>query len=126
LKVRDGVRVKIGDVVVGLDDTITRVNLAIVTKGLNELYARKARLEAERDGAAAITFAKLDTKAARGATSSTARSGAMWPASATVAAPERRRSDRSLTFPMRASMPHRRRAALGRVPKVGAGFPCAA
>ena len=30
---------------------MTRANLAIVTKGLNELYARKARLAAERDGA---------------------------------------------------------------------------
>jgi HlyD family secretion protein len=29
----------------------TRANLAIVTKGLTELYARKARLAAERDGA---------------------------------------------------------------------------
>jgi HlyD family secretion protein len=58
LKVRDGDRVKLGDVVVRLDDTITRANLAIVTKGLNELYARKARLEAERDGATTITFAK--------------------------------------------------------------------
>ncbi len=33
-----------------------RANLAIVTKGLDELMARKARLEAERDGAATITF----------------------------------------------------------------------
>jgi HlyD family secretion protein len=34
-----------------LDETVTRANLAIVTKGLTELYARKARLAAERDGA---------------------------------------------------------------------------
>ena len=34
-----------------LDETVTRANLAIVTKGLDELYARKARLGAERDGA---------------------------------------------------------------------------
>ena len=54
--VRDGDRVKAGDVVVRLDDTITRANLAIVTKGLNELAARKARLEAERDGLTAIKF----------------------------------------------------------------------
>ena len=40
--VRDGDRVKAGDIVVRLDDTVTRANLAIVTKGLNELLARKA------------------------------------------------------------------------------------
>ena len=57
MRVRDGDRVKAGDIVVRLDETITRANLAIVTKGLNELTARKARLEAERDGAE-ITFRK--------------------------------------------------------------------
>ena len=56
LRVRDGDRVKAGDVVVRLDETVTRANLAIVTKGLNELSARKARLEAERDGAEHIAF----------------------------------------------------------------------
>lgn len=49
IRVRDGDRVRAGDVVVRLDATITQANLAIVTKGLDELYARKARLEAERD-----------------------------------------------------------------------------
>jgi HlyD family secretion protein len=58
LRVHDGDRVKVGDIVVRLDDTITRANLAIVTKGLNELIARKARLEAERDGADKIAFPK--------------------------------------------------------------------
>ena len=48
---RDGDHVKPGDIVVRLDDTVTRANLAIVTKGLDELTARKARLESERDGA---------------------------------------------------------------------------
>ena len=56
LNVQDGDRVKAGDILVQLDDTITRANLAIVTKGLDELAARKARLEAERDGAESITF----------------------------------------------------------------------
>jgi HlyD family secretion protein len=56
LRVRDGDRVKQGDIVVRLDDTVTRANLAIVNKGLNELYARRARLESERDGLAAIRF----------------------------------------------------------------------
>jgi len=56
LNVQDGDRVKAGDILVQLDDTITRANLAIVTKGLDELAARKARLEAERDGTDAIVF----------------------------------------------------------------------
>jgi len=49
--VRDGDHVDAGDILVRLDETVTRANLAIVTKGLTELYARKARLAAERDGA---------------------------------------------------------------------------
>ena len=56
VRVRDGDRVKTGDIVVRLDETVTRANLAIVTKGLNELTARKARLESERDGAETIKF----------------------------------------------------------------------
>ncbi|HYI28318.1 MAG TPA: biotin/lipoyl-binding protein, partial [Bradyrhizobium sp.] len=64
LRVRDGDRVKAGDVVVRLDDTVTRANLAIVTRGLNELSARKARLEAERDGLTEMTFPKMLTDAA--------------------------------------------------------------
>ena len=47
----DGDHVKEGHVLLRLDETVTRANLAIVTKGLTELYARKARLAAERDGA---------------------------------------------------------------------------
>jgi membrane fusion protein, type I secretion system len=56
LRVRDGDRVKAGDLLVRLDDTVTRANLAIVTKTLTELTARKARLSAERDGSDRITF----------------------------------------------------------------------
>src|SRR6188508_1559370 len=56
LRVRDGDHVKQGDIVVRLDDTVTRANLAIVTKGLDELHARKARLEGERDGASQVKF----------------------------------------------------------------------
>ena len=50
LFVRDGDHVKAGDVLLRLDETVTRANLAIVNKGLIELYARKARLAAERGG----------------------------------------------------------------------------
>jgi HlyD family secretion protein len=54
VRVHDGDRVKAGDILVRLDETVTRANLSIVTKGLNELYARKARLAAERDSAATM------------------------------------------------------------------------
>jgi HlyD family secretion protein len=56
LRVRDGDHVHAGDIVVRLDETVTRANLAIVTKGLDELMARKARLESERDGWDTIIF----------------------------------------------------------------------
>jgi HlyD family secretion protein len=56
LRVRDGDHVRAGDIVVRLDETVTRANLAIITKGLGELMARKARLESERDGSDTIIF----------------------------------------------------------------------
>jgi HlyD family secretion protein len=56
LRVREGNRVKAGDIVVRLDDTQTRANLAIVIKALDELTARQAREEAERDGADILEF----------------------------------------------------------------------
>jgi HlyD family secretion protein len=56
LNVKDGDRVKKGDVVVRLDETQARANLAIVTKALDEMDARQARLEAERDGAGKVIF----------------------------------------------------------------------
>jgi HlyD family secretion protein len=64
LLVRDGDRVKKGDVVVRLDETVMRANLAVVAKGLDELQARKARLEAERDRLDRIAFPEdLDRRA---------------------------------------------------------------
>lgn len=56
LRVRDGDHVKTGDVVVRLDDTQTRANLAIITKSLDELAARQARLKAEQDGRERVGF----------------------------------------------------------------------
>ena len=54
LFVHDGDHVKAGQILIRLDETVTQANLAIVTKGLTELYARKARLAAERDGADSV------------------------------------------------------------------------
>jgi HlyD family secretion protein len=52
----DGDMVKAGQVLVRLDDTVTKANLAIVTKTLDALQARAARLQAEQQGAEKITF----------------------------------------------------------------------
>ncbi|KQT78613.1 hemolysin secretion protein D [Methylobacterium sp. Leaf465] len=56
LRVHDGMRVKAGDILIRLDETQTRANLDIILKALDELSARRARDEAERDGAATIAF----------------------------------------------------------------------
>jgi HlyD family secretion protein len=58
IRVKDGERVAAGDLVVRLDETVTRANLAVVTKGLDQLAARQGRLEAERDGLPAIKVLK--------------------------------------------------------------------
>ncbi len=58
VRVHDGDHVKAGDILIRLDETVTRANLAIVTKGLTELYARRARLVAERDGASSMAVPK--------------------------------------------------------------------
>lgn len=56
LRVRDGDEVHAGDVLIRLDETVSRANLAIASKALDELMARRARLEAERDGRDTIAF----------------------------------------------------------------------
>ncbi|CAN7442174.1 HlyD family type I secretion periplasmic adaptor subunit [Mesorhizobium amorphae] len=65
LNVKNGSMVAAGDVLVRLDDTVARANLAIVDNGLDELSARRARLIAERDGATAVAYP--DQLAARAA-----------------------------------------------------------
>ena len=50
VRVRDGQKVELGEVLVRLDETHTRANLTIIVNSLDELAARQARLEAERDG----------------------------------------------------------------------------
>ena len=54
----DGDLVKAGDVVVRLDDTVTKASLAIVVKTLDGLMARGARLQAEQQGLDTITYPK--------------------------------------------------------------------
>jgi HlyD family secretion protein len=52
----DGDHVRAGDVIVRLDETVARANLAMVAKSIDEMTARRARLEAERDGVETIRF----------------------------------------------------------------------
>jgi HlyD family secretion protein len=65
LRAHDGDVVKAGDVVVRLDDTVTKASLAIVTKNLDGLWARAARLEAEQRGLDKLTFPPMLTSRAK-------------------------------------------------------------
>jgi HlyD family secretion protein len=56
VRARDGNVVKAGDVVVRLDDTVTKAGLAIVVKTLDGLWARAARLQAEQQGLDSVVF----------------------------------------------------------------------
>jgi len=54
LYVHDGDHVTAGQLLIRLDETASRADLEIVRKALNGLYARRARLAAELDGADAV------------------------------------------------------------------------
>ena len=56
--VREGDKVKAGDVLVRLDPTMAAANQGIVTRGLYDALAQKVRLEAERSGATELVFPK--------------------------------------------------------------------
>jgi HlyD family secretion protein len=56
--VSDGDRVKAGDVLLRLDDTLLAANLEIYLGRLGEAHSQAARLNAEATGAAGITFPK--------------------------------------------------------------------
>lgn len=65
IDVREGDRVTAGDLLIRLDDTELRSQLAITEGQLFELMARRARLEAERDNADTLTFDPLLVEVAR-------------------------------------------------------------
>ena len=65
LLVHDGSQVQAGELLVRLDETTAQANLAMVDKSLAELFARRARLEAERDGADTVEFPEELLQAAR-------------------------------------------------------------
>ncbi|MBN8968239.1 MAG: HlyD family type I secretion periplasmic adaptor subunit [Rhizobiales bacterium] len=56
LRVRDGDRVRAGDILLRLDETQTKAAASIITKSVDELLARQARLESERDNIQQIAF----------------------------------------------------------------------
>jgi HlyD family secretion protein len=73
LRVREGDRVKAGDILVRLDETQTLANATIITKSFDELLARQARLETERDNGDQIVFPKILLERARDPDSEAAR-----------------------------------------------------
>lgn len=56
---RDGDSVEAGDVLIRLDGTFLRSELAVVERQIAEIFARRARLDAERDGADALDVGEV-------------------------------------------------------------------
>jgi HlyD family secretion protein len=73
LLVRDGDQVKAGDILVRLDETQTLANATIITTSYDELLARQARLEAERDNSGQVVFPKALLERARDSNSEAGR-----------------------------------------------------
>jgi membrane fusion protein, type I secretion system len=73
--VKEGSEVEEGQVVLRLDDTVTRSTLGVVRSQLDEWTAREARLIAERDDASAIVFPAQLTGRAHDASATMAMTG---------------------------------------------------
>ena len=56
LLVKEGSHVEAGEIIIKLDETQTKANLQVITNGMDELVAREARLDAERNGAPKVEF----------------------------------------------------------------------
>lgn len=56
IKVRNGDKVKAGDLLLQLDETVLRAQMLMTTKQLDELRVREARLKAERDDAGKVVI----------------------------------------------------------------------
>ncbi|MGA7118103.1 MAG: HlyD family type I secretion periplasmic adaptor subunit [Hyphomicrobium sp.] len=55
INVKNGDQVKAGDLLIRLDETLTRTNEQMISKQLDQLMMREARLKAERDGIETIS-----------------------------------------------------------------------
>jgi HlyD family secretion protein len=73
LRVREGDKVLAGDILLRLDETQTLANATIISKNFDELLARQARLETERDNADQISFPKVLLERTRDSASEAAR-----------------------------------------------------
>ena len=73
--VKEGAEVEAGQIVLRLDDTVTKATLGVVRSQLDELMAREARLLAEREDADVIVFPKQLTSGREEASATTAVSG---------------------------------------------------
>jgi HlyD family secretion protein len=73
LRVREGDKVIAGDILLRLDETQTLANATIISKNFDELLARQARLETERDNADQISFPKVLLERTRDSASEAAR-----------------------------------------------------
>lgn len=73
LRVRDGDRVHAGDILLRLDETQSKAAATIIIKNVDELLAREARLETERDNGREINFPPSLLDAARQTDSDAAR-----------------------------------------------------
>ena len=73
--VREGAEVEAGQIVLRLDDTVTRATLGVVRSQLDELMAREARLLAEREDADVIVFPAQLTSGRQEASATTAVTG---------------------------------------------------
>ena len=56
IRVADGDQVEAGELLIRLDETETKAQLAIIESALDEFEARRARLKAERDGETEVRF----------------------------------------------------------------------
>lgn len=59
IHVKNGSKVQVGDLLVRLDETLTRTNEQMISKQLDQLLMREARLKAERDGADSVAVPEI-------------------------------------------------------------------
>jgi len=76
--VKEGSEVEVGQVLVRLDDTLTRATLGVVQSQLNLYVAREARLLAERDGLSAIPVTSASPGDAQTEAFAAALAGERW------------------------------------------------